>query len=159
MLNLRTWALLLTVLFVHSCPVIVGQKVSDAASITIEITDQTGAYIPHALVSVVKLSDADSANETAEAGEDGKASVSLQQGSYNLIVSDPGFRPSNQRIDVNNSHSRTLSFALLVYSCPPGPCVTVDEASKADSIPLAQPEVHSMVPSAPYLPFEVQGTR
>ena len=48
--------------------------------------------------------------------------------SSDVIVSDPGFRPSHQRIDVNNSHSRTVSFALLVDSCPPGPCVTVDEA-------------------------------
>jgi hypothetical protein len=28
--------------------------------------------------------------------------------SSDVIVSDPGFRPSHQRIDVNNSHSRTV---------------------------------------------------
>jgi hypothetical protein len=55
----------------------------------------------------------------------GRLSIVVPSGTYNLNVKFPGFAPITKRIVVQNATPQTIDVVLKVQSCPPGPCYLV----------------------------------
>jgi hypothetical protein len=109
-------------------------------SLTIQVTDITGAVIPGAHVTLIS-NDATQTNLDGDTDENGRAVLSVNPGGYRLSVSSPGFFKWRQQIDVQDAASRKVEVKLTVGSCPPGPCVTVGPAQQwlNDLMPTSPP--------------------
>ena len=71
-----------------------------AVAVTIQVTDQSGAVIPHAPVRVVPAPEAAS---ELECDEQGKLAVQLKPGGYAIFVRVPGFKNAVAHLDVLNA--------------------------------------------------------
>jgi len=113
----------------------VGQQ-GATAPVTLSVTDQTGAGIPHLQVRVVPAPDPAPKMETDEKG---KLSLDLKPGGYALFAHSSGFKPLATHFDVRAAKDlQTIPFVLqLVINS--GPVVVVAGASKADLTLLADP--------------------
>jgi hypothetical protein len=109
-------------LFVLLIPRVDAQKPA-TASLTVSVTDESGAVIPRATVTIVN--EAQQVKATKYTDENGRAALSVDPGSYRCSVSTPGFREWHQQIGIENADSRRIEVKLKVGGCPPGPCVTV----------------------------------
>jgi Carboxypeptidase regulatory-like domain len=134
---------LLAGLFGFFCPLVVGQMPSHGPARTVvNVTDLTGAPIPHALVVAVRTLKTDAVS--GETDDSGNLSLGLLAGSYDLSVRSPGFSPLSKRILVHGSKHQVISFALPVGSCPPGGCSTVT-TENTPSFELSRTPVQSMI--------------
>jgi hypothetical protein len=93
------------------------------ASLTVSVTDESGAVVPRAAVTIVN--EAKQTKVTKDTDENGHAALSVEPGTYRLSVNVPGFREWHQPIGIENANSRRIEVRLKVGGCPPGPCVTV----------------------------------
>jgi Carboxypeptidase regulatory-like domain len=93
------------------------------ASLTVSVTDESGAVVPRAAVTIVN--EAKQTKVTKDTDENGHAALSVEPGSYRFSVKDPGFFEWHEQISVENAITRKIEVKLKVYSCPPGPCITV----------------------------------
>ena len=134
---------LLAGLFGFFYPVVVGQIPSHGlAHIVVNVTDTTGAPIPHTHVVAVQTPKIDEI--TGETDNSGNLSLRLLTGSYDLSVSGAGFRPSSKRIHVHGTKRQIISFSLSVGTCPPGNCGTVT-TQDTQSSELSRPAVQRMI--------------
>ncbi len=90
-------------------------------SLTVSVTDESGSVIPRATVTIVN--EAQQVKVTKYTDESGRATLSVDPGSYRCSVSTPGFREWHQQIGIENADSRRIEVKLKVGSC--GPCLTV----------------------------------
>lgn len=90
-------------------------------SVAVEVVDESGASIAKAQV---EFSIASEGILTESADDQGKVHVRLAQGTYDLVVSSPGFRKFTQHIQVHGAENQ-IHVVLRVGSCPPGPCLEV----------------------------------
>jgi hypothetical protein len=134
---------LLAGLFGFFCPLVVGQMPSHGLAHTVvNVTDLTGAPIPHALVVAVRAPKTDEVS--GETDNSGNLSLRLLAGSYDLSVRSPGFTPLSKRILVHGSKRQVISFALPVGTCPPSGCSTVTTENTL-SFELSRTPVQSMI--------------
>jgi hypothetical protein len=134
---------LLAGLFGFFCPLVVGQIPSHRpVNIVVNVTDTTGAPIPHTHVVAVQTPKIDEVS--GETDNSGNLSLRLLRGSYDLSVSGPGFRPSSKRIQVRGTKRQIISFSLSVGTCPPGNCGTVT-TQDTPSFELFRPAVQKVI--------------
>jgi hypothetical protein len=82
-------------------------------SLTIVVTDASGAPIPHAQVRLVPALDPAPAMMATD--DKGKLRLDLLPCSYGLIVSDPGFKTSDSQINVQPAtNGQTITVTLTV---------------------------------------------
>ncbi|MFZ1158470.1 MAG: carboxypeptidase regulatory-like domain-containing protein [Candidatus Sulfotelmatobacter sp.] len=117
------------------CAPMVGQQ-GATAPVTVSVTDQTGAGIPHLQIRIVPAPDPTPKMETDEKG---KLSLDLKPGGYALFARFSGFKPLATHFDVRAAKDlQTIPFVLQIATYS-GPVVVVDAASKADLTLLAYP--------------------
>ena len=117
----RSFYGVLLLLFVLLIPRVDAQKPA-TASLTVSVTDESGAVIPRATVTIVN--EAQQVKVTKYTDENGHAALSVDPGSYRCSVNVPGFREWHQQIGIANADSRRIEVKLKVGSC--GPCLTVN---------------------------------
>lgn len=76
--------------------------------------------------------------------------VELPPGSYDVIATSPGFRPSTRRLTVTAGESQKLALVLGLEMCPPGECREVTRPQVIEPIPVPLPD--SPISSDPSLP-------
>jgi hypothetical protein len=94
------------------CSTLVAQQPKPTAHIAIEVQDPSGASIPKAHVDV--LGAATTFTKKMEADDDGKLSIDLSIGTYEVTASYPAFKSSKKRIEVQDTRNQTVTFMLNV---------------------------------------------
>ena len=117
-----------------------GAQTAREVSLTIRVTDVTGAVIPGAHITLIR----DETTETkveADTDENGGAGLSVKPGSYRFSVTMPGFSNWHKQIDVRGAAPQKIEVELRPGGCPPGPCVTVGPAWQwlNDLAPISPP--------------------
>jgi hypothetical protein len=109
-------------------------------SLTIQVTDISGAVIRGAHVTLVRGTTKIWVD--AKTDENGYARLSVKPGGYRFFVSSPGFFNWDQQVDIGDAGPQKIE-AELRSGCPPGAglCVTVDPAQKwlNELMPLCPP--------------------
>jgi hypothetical protein len=104
--------------------VLSAQETVKSASIELEVKDTSGAVLQNALVQILPLSNTLGKNLTT--GNDGKLSLDVSPGSYDVSVAQVGFLPTKKHIEVQPGAPQTITIFLPVGSCPPcGPCLEI----------------------------------
>ena len=80
------------------------------ASLTGEVTDPSGARIPHASIHI----HSDKLDRDASANGTGDFAVNVRAGNYTVTVRAPGFRPLSRRTTLADGDHRTLNFRLSI---------------------------------------------
>ncbi len=99
-------------------------QVGDSVDTVIRVMDQTGASIQNAHVKVLRVSSTVGKDLTTD-GE-GKVSLDLPSGAYDVNVKSPGFRSMTQRIQVKPEARPIVDFVLQVGSCEP--CLALSDS-------------------------------
>ena len=110
-------------MFLPFCFVLLAQEAVKTASMVLAVKDQTGAAVRNAHVQIVPLPN--NAGENLTTDSDGKLSLDVSPGSYDLTVESPGFLTVKKRIEAEPATHQNMDIVLKVGSCPPGPCLTV----------------------------------
>jgi len=121
---------LLTFVLITICSFVMAQQTKDTTSVTIAVMDSTGAMIPHAQI---KLSPEPAVNNL-ETGGNGRLTVDLRPGGYELRVAFPHFLTESKHLQIHASDSPTVSVKLrwdgvgtVIYMpSPTGPDETID---------------------------------
>jgi Carboxypeptidase regulatory-like domain len=98
------------ILFVFLCMLSLAQQSDKSSLVTITVTDIARAPIPHAKIELIPASG--TTHKQPEAGNDGKLSIRLAPGNYDLKVSFPAFVTATRHLQVASSANQTVSFAL-----------------------------------------------
>src|SRR5882762_8815150 len=98
-----------------------GSGSRQTASIVLAVKDQSGAIVPYAHVQIVPSPNNIGKNQTTDT--DGKLSLDVSPGSYELTVESPGFVTSSKRIEAKPGTHQAVDIVLKVGACPPGVCV------------------------------------
>jgi hypothetical protein len=122
---------------------------------TLQVTDQSGSDIPHAQIKLVPPPG--SFSEKLETEGDGKLTVNLKPGSYDVSVNFPGFFLLTKQIVVQDSKAQIFQLALNVGTCPPGPCFTVSTAPSIEPEPSVSSSMFSEEQPAGSLKITVVG--
>jgi hypothetical protein len=104
------------------CFALLAQEIVKATSIMLEVKDQTGAGIPNAHVTIVPSPN--DVREKLSTSSDGKLSLDVPLGSYDVTVESPGFAKVTKRVEVKILMPQTIDIALEVRPCSPCPMVT-----------------------------------
>ena len=116
-MRIRSSILLACVLIVI-CPLLLAQQTKSTTSVTIIVTDESGAPVSNAEIS---MDSAIAKNPASD--ENGKFTVELPPGSHDLMVTSPGFKRWSQHVQVPGAAPQTISAVLKVGGCPvPDPC-------------------------------------
>ena len=89
-----------------------AQQQKPTAHIAIEVQDMSGAPIPKAHVEVFGVFA--KPVKKVEADEDGKLSIDLPIGTYEVAASYPAFKSAKKRIEVQEPTNQTVTFLLNV---------------------------------------------
>lgn len=130
-----------------------GAQTAREVSLTIRVTDVTGAVIPRAHVALVR-DETTKISVEALTDENGYAGLSVRPGSYRLSVVSPGFFDWHEQIDVGDAAPQKIQVKLTVGSCPPGPCVTVGPELLNDLMPISPPMDSIWVEEQPRVHFD-----
>ncbi|MFZ1917509.1 MAG: M28 family peptidase [Terriglobales bacterium] len=122
--------LLVLALFASAASVTLAAENTSAMPVTIAVTDPSGAVIPQAQI---KISPALETNPPdMETGPDGKLTLALTPGTYDLSVIQPGFATWEQLIQVQWAPGQIIAAQLQVgssaYTCGPCPGLPVEVA-------------------------------
>jgi len=90
---------------------VAAQAKSTAASVIIEVTDQSVVPVPHAQIKLSPVPKA--AAKKLETGADGRSSVALRLGSYDLFIARPGFRRHPMHIYLQDAASQTANVVFV----------------------------------------------
>jgi hypothetical protein len=129
-----------------------GAQTAREVSLTIRVTDVTGAVVPRAHIALIR-------DETtkiwveAETDENGYAGLLVKPGSYRFSVASPGFFDWHEQIDVGDSAAQKIQVKLTVGSCPPGPCVIVGPELN-ELMPICPPMDSIWVEEQPHVHFD-----
>jgi Tetratricopeptide repeat len=94
----------------------------DNVRVIIEVKDQSGAFVPGALIQYQQVSGR-SPHET-HADVEGRAILQLVPGIYNFVETGKGFRKFEGYFEAGR-RDQVVTAVLRVGGCPPGPCVVV----------------------------------
>ncbi len=126
--------LLVLALFASAGTVTLAAENTSAVPVTIAVTDPIGAVISRA---EIKISPAPETNPAAmQTGPDGKLTLALTPGTYDLSVTQPGFRNWRQQVQVQSAPSQVIAAQLQIgpgglVEC--GPCPGTGEVALATS--------------------------
>lgn len=98
-----------------------AQEAVQTGSIVAEVKDQSGAFVPNAHIQVVSAANNISKNVTTDS--EGKVSLELSPGRYDLIVESTGFSRAKERIEAKPGTQQTIEIVLKVEYC--SACVTI----------------------------------
>lgn len=116
------------------CSICAAQQTA-IPSVTIVLTDQTGAAVPRTDVRIVPAPDPAPKMET---DENGKLVVHLKSGGYAFFASVSGFRPLATHFDVRaDLAEQSIPFVLQI--APNGSPVVIEAAARADLQLFASP--------------------
>jgi len=90
---------------------VAAQAKSTAASVIIEVTDQSGVPVPHAQIKLAPVPKA--AAKKLETCADGRFSVALRLGSYDLFIARPGFRRHPMHIYLQDAASQMANVVFV----------------------------------------------
>jgi Domain of unknown function (DUF4440)/Carboxypeptidase regulatory-like domain len=90
-----------------------AQAQKQTAHLTIQVNDMTGAVIPKAHVEILDVST--TFTKKLATDDDGKLSIDLPFGTYEVVASYPAFRTEKRKIEVNTA-KQTVTFMLNVLS-------------------------------------------
>ena len=91
------------------------------ASVTIAVTDPSGAAIARAHVTIIP----EALPKKVETDEKGLVTATLPPGQYEATVGGQGFRTTTKSFVVQGNASQSVPVVLRIGSCPPGPCLDV----------------------------------
>ncbi len=118
-----------------------------ARPVTIQVSDQSGAPIPHAQIRLVPTPDPAPAN--LETDEQGNLSLNLKAGTYALFVSEQGFKIWSESIYVAKStgdaSARQLCPVVLQVGASSGPIIVYPK----DSLVLSAYLYHAPIVLSP----------
>jgi Zn-dependent M28 family amino/carboxypeptidase len=100
------------VLLMLICPSLSAQQTTSTASVTIGVTDQTGAVVPQAQIKISPLPATALGNLVTD--QYGKFSIDLVPGNYDLSVTGRGFMRWTQTVQVRVAPSQTIDVVLKV---------------------------------------------
>lgn len=83
------------------------------------VNDQTGASVPAAEVHIQSI------GRNLATDGDGKLSLEVPPGGYDLTIKKAGFATLTTHIEVHDGKAQTVTVVLNVQACPPGPCLMV----------------------------------
>jgi hypothetical protein len=116
-----------------------GAQTAREVSLTIQVTDITGAVIPRAHITLIR-DEKTKIWVHAQTDENGYAGLSVKPGSYRFFVTSPGFFNWDEQIDIGDAAPQKIEAELRPGSCPPGPCVTVDHVQQwLNELPTSPP--------------------
>lgn len=115
------------------CYALSAQEPSKMGAIVIEVKDQSGAVASDAQVQI--LPSPNTIGKDLTTGSDGKLSLNVPPGNYDLRVTLRGFLPYTKRIEVQNDTRQTIDVVLKVGSCPPGNCLIVSNVAYGGETP------------------------
>jgi hypothetical protein len=92
-------------------PFALSAQQSATAPVTVHVTDQTGATIPHAQIRLVPAPEP--APARLETDDHGELPVNLKAGGYALFVSSQGFRNWAERIYISIPESRANASQIV----------------------------------------------
>jgi hypothetical protein len=110
-------------MFLIFCFGLPAQEAIKTTSIVLSVKDQSGAAVANAHVQIVPQPDNIGKNLTTDG--DGKLSLGVPPGSYDLRVESSGFMTATKRIEAIAATPQVIEIVLKVGSCPPGPCLVV----------------------------------
>lgn len=87
-----------------------------SATMTVTVTDRTGAVVPYAQIGGVPLATGSAGIQ--EADENGKISIKVVPLSFDLKVTSPGFDRWKKRIKIQNGESQTVDVILEALPHP-----------------------------------------
>lgn len=119
-------------MFLTFCFALLAQEAVKTTSIVLAVKDQSGAAVPNAHVQIVPSPDNIGKNLATDS--DGKLSLEVFPGSYDLRVESPGFVTATKRIEAKTAAPQAIEIVLKVGSCPPGPCFVL-----ANEVPVSFP--------------------
>ncbi|HZD45700.1 MAG TPA: carboxypeptidase-like regulatory domain-containing protein [Acidobacteriaceae bacterium] len=120
-----------------------GAQTAREVSLTIRVTDVTGAVIPGAHIALIR-DEATKIQMEAETDDNGYAGLSVKPGSYRFSVTMPGFSNWHKQIDVRGAAPQKIEVELRPGGCPPGPCVTVGPAQWLNDLAPVSPPMDSV---------------
>ena len=120
------------------CNSLSAQEPRKTGGIVIQVKDQSEATVPNAHVQILPSPNIIGKDLTTD--RDGKLSLDVPPGNYDLSVRLAGFLTFTKRIEVQNDSHQTIDVVLRVDSCPPGPCPTVTNV-----FPVSFPEQSQVV--------------
>ncbi|MFI5102942.1 MAG: M28 family peptidase [Terriglobales bacterium] len=141
-MKIKSSTLLLALVLVAICPLLSAQPAKNTASVTIVVTDSTGAVIRHAQI---KLSPEPTATSNLEAGDDGRLTVDLGPGSYELSAASPHFLTQTEHLQVQDADNQTVFVELrgdgvgAVVQMGHSTGLRVEQSSIDQSLPFASP--------------------
>jgi hypothetical protein len=100
---------------------LLAQEPAKSGSVSVDVTDRSGGAISFARIKAMPSPVAP--GEDLVADSEGKISVKLPPGTYELGISSPGFRSETRHIQVQEGAEQTIAVTLDVGSC--AECVTV----------------------------------
>jgi len=100
---------LIAFVLIAVCPLLSTQEAKSAASVTIVVTDPTGAVIPHAKI---KLSSGPATASKLETGDDGRLTPDLRPGSYEISVASSHFLTQTEHLQVQDTGNQTVFVRL-----------------------------------------------
>jgi peptidase M28-like protein/carboxypeptidase family protein len=99
-------------LLILICPTLSAQQTTSTASVTIVVTDQEGAAVPHALIKL--FPSPSTISKDLETGNDGKFSLNMAPGNYELSVTNAGFRAWTKNIQLQDAANLSVNVVLTV---------------------------------------------
>ena len=103
--------LLWLVILAPFCSALPAQEPAKTASIEIDVMDLSGARVPNAQVLILPLSC--QLGKKFITGNEGKLSLEVPPGSYEVRVRVPPFRPAKEQFDVHPGTHQTIVVTLL----------------------------------------------
>lgn len=129
---------LLAIVFPAFC--FAAQSPGDPASVVLTVLDESGAIIPNALIAISPRPQ--NLAEELKLGLDGKLSLLLPPGRYDIGVSAVGFASKRTQVELRLGDHVAIDSVLRAGSCPPGSCLTVtDEVQAQLSEEISREEV------------------
>jgi hypothetical protein len=110
-------------MFLTFCFGLPAQEAIETTSIVLSVKDQSGAAVANAHVQIVPPPDNIGKNLATDG--DGKLSLGVPPGNYDLRVESSGFMTATKRIEAIAATPQVIEIVLKVGSCPPGPCLMV----------------------------------
>jgi hypothetical protein len=137
-------------MLVPFCLAVQAQEAVKPASIALAVKDETGASVPNAHVQIVPWPI--NVGKNLNTDNNGKLSLEVAPGSYELTVQFKGFETVRKHIETKTATHQTIDIVLKLGTCPQGACPPVTNVFSV-SFP-AQSEAAS--PDGRYVVFSIE---
>jgi hypothetical protein len=134
-------------------------EIGKTSLVVLEVKDASGAIVEGAQVQILPLPDTIGKNLRTD--REGKLSLALPSGTYDLTAKRPGLLPSTQRIEAEADKHQTIVFVLKPMSCPPGYCIEVTDGTMLTNVfPVSFPDQSQAVsPDGRYAVLNIDSDR